>query len=88
MRLRLLTLSSVLLLAACETSTPSPTPTTCPTTLPQPAIATPATVTSPDEVPTLPAPAISLPADPHNQRAAYALLATHALYRTIDRGQT
>ncbi len=39
-------------------------------------------------VSTLPAPVTSLATDPHDQRAAYALLVTSALYRTTDRGQT
>ena len=39
-------------------------------------------------VSTLPAPTASLATDPHDQRAAYALLVTNALCRTTDRGQT
>jgi photosystem II stability/assembly factor-like uncharacterized protein len=41
-----------------------------------------------ETVSTLPAPPTSLATDPHDQRAAYALLVTNALYRTTDRGQT
>lgn len=64
------------------TATPTLTPTPTPT--PQPTF----TATPPSALSGLPAPVSSLAVDPHDRRAAYALLVTNALYRTTDRGQT
>ncbi len=89
MRVRLYILMAILLLAACSpaaTATPTPTPAISSAATPQ---STATRVPSSEaDVETLPAPVISLATDPHDRRAAYALLITNALYRTTDRGQT